>query len=186
VYSLSRLARSTTDAIKISERLNKSGADLVSLNEHIDTTSAAGKMVYRLLAVLAEFERDQISERTKLAMAHKRQVNELVGEVPYGFTLMADARTLIPNATEQKILLMIGKLYHNGLSYRAIARDLNRRGIPTKKGRPWIYTTVKGILRRDAREGARKVRTAIARSPGLCLRKLRITAQRRELRQHPI
>jgi site-specific DNA recombinase len=53
VYSLSRLARSTTGAIKISERLNKSGADLVSLSEHIDTTSAAGKMVFRLLAVLA-------------------------------------------------------------------------------------------------------------------------------------
>ena len=41
VYSLSRLARSTTDAIAISERLAKSGADLVSLSERIDTTSAS-------------------------------------------------------------------------------------------------------------------------------------------------
>ena len=64
VYSLSRLARSTKDAIAISERLHKAGADLVSLSEKIDTTSAAGKMVFRMLAVLAEFERDIISERT--------------------------------------------------------------------------------------------------------------------------
>src|SRR5438445_303625 len=64
VYSLSRLARSTKDAIAISERLAKSGADLVSLSERIDTTSASGKMIFRMLAVLAEFERDQISERT--------------------------------------------------------------------------------------------------------------------------
>ena len=54
VYSLSRLARSTRDAITISERLDQAGADLVSLSEKIDTTTAAGKMVFRMLAVLAD------------------------------------------------------------------------------------------------------------------------------------
>ena len=63
VYSLSRLARSTRDAIEIAERLDKAGADLVSLTERIDTTTAAGKMVFRMLAVLAEFERDLVSEQ---------------------------------------------------------------------------------------------------------------------------
>ena len=53
VYSLSRLARSTKDTIAISEQLNKDGADLVSLSEKIDTTGAAGKMMFRMLAVLA-------------------------------------------------------------------------------------------------------------------------------------
>src|SRR5438067_13834535 len=51
VYSLSRLARSTKDAIAISDCLAKSGADLVSLSERVDTTSAAGKMIFRMLAV---------------------------------------------------------------------------------------------------------------------------------------
>ncbi len=46
VYSLPRLTRSTKDTIEISERLTKVGADLVSLSEKIDTTSAAGKMVF--------------------------------------------------------------------------------------------------------------------------------------------
>lgn len=58
VYSLSRLARSTKDTLAISEQLGKAGADLVSLSEKIDTTGAAGKMMFRMLAVLAEFERD--------------------------------------------------------------------------------------------------------------------------------
>lgn len=44
--------------------LDVAGADLVSLSERIDTTSAAGKMVFRMLAVLNEFEKDQVSERT--------------------------------------------------------------------------------------------------------------------------
>jgi len=64
VYSLSRLARSTKDAIGIAERLDRAHADLVSLTERIDTTSATGKLVFRILAVLSEFERDLISERT--------------------------------------------------------------------------------------------------------------------------
>jgi DNA invertase Pin-like site-specific DNA recombinase len=64
VYSLSRLARSTAHTLQVSDYLEWVGADLVSLSEKIDTTSASGKMVFRLLAVLAEFERDLISERT--------------------------------------------------------------------------------------------------------------------------
>ena len=71
--------------VAINERLHKAGADLVSLSEKIDTTSAAGKMVFRMLAVLAEFERDIISERTAGAMQHKRGLGEYTGGlVPYG------------------------------------------------------------------------------------------------------
>jgi site-specific DNA recombinase len=65
VYSLSRLARSTKGTLAIPDRLQKADADLVSLSEKLDTNSAAGKMVFRMLAVLEEFESDQISERTK-------------------------------------------------------------------------------------------------------------------------
>ena len=72
VYSLSRLARSTKDTIAIGEQLDKAGADLVSLSEKIDTTSAAGKMIFRMLAVMADFEKDQISERTKMATRQRR------------------------------------------------------------------------------------------------------------------
>ena len=65
----------------IAERLEKAGADLVSLTEKIDTTSAAGKMVFRMLAVMAEFERDLVSERTRAAMSHKKSKGEVIGQV---------------------------------------------------------------------------------------------------------
>jgi len=61
VYSLSRQSRSTKDTRTVADLLVKKEADLVSLSAKIDTTSAAGEMVFRLLAVLSEFERDQIS-----------------------------------------------------------------------------------------------------------------------------
>lgn len=149
VYSLSRLARSTKDAIAISERLHKAGADLVSLNEKIDTTSAAGKMVFRMLAVLAEFERDLISERTSAAMQHMRSQGKRVGAVPYGFDLDPDGETLHENAIEQSAISMMRANRVDGLSLRAIAEALDKFGIKSKTGKKWTAEVVRGILKRS-------------------------------------
>jgi len=151
VYSLSRLARSTKDTITIAERLDKSGADLVSLTERIDTTTAAGKMMFRMLAVLAEFERDQIVERTKTAMSHKKHAGERVGKIPFGFDLAGDGVQLVPNAGEQEVLDLVRQLREAGESMRAIATELNRRQIGTKEGRrTWSHSTIQSILNRKA------------------------------------
>src|SRR6266478_5379016 len=115
VYSLSRLARNTRETLELGDRLNKAGADLVSLREKIDTTSAAGKMVLRMLAVLAEFERDQISERTSAAMAYKKFQNEQVGELPYGYQAGPDGK-LVENAREQAVITTITTYRARGLS----------------------------------------------------------------------
>jgi DNA invertase Pin-like site-specific DNA recombinase len=68
-YSLSRFARSTRDMLIIAERLKRQGADLVSLTESIDTTTATGRLVFTLLSALSQFERDLTAERTKAALA---------------------------------------------------------------------------------------------------------------------
>lgn len=151
VYSLSRLARSTKDAILISERLAKSGADLVSLTERIDTTSAAGKLFFRLMAVLNEFERDQISERTRGALVHLRNQGKRVsGYIPYGFDLGPDGRSLIPNPHEQGGIRTMYELRAQGLSLRQIAAQLAKAEIQTKTGAHWSPQAINMILRRKA------------------------------------
>jgi DNA invertase Pin-like site-specific DNA recombinase len=144
VYSLSRLARSTRDVLDIAARIEKSGADLVSLSEAIDTTSAAGKMVFRMLAVLAEFERDLG------ALAHLRgQGRRISGKIPFGFDLEGDR--LIPNAEEQSALDRIQALRAEGRSLRGIAAELERQGIPTKSGgSTWAPKVLSGVIRREA------------------------------------
>lgn len=151
VYSLSRLARSTTDAIAISERLAKSGADLASLSERIDTTSASGKMVFRMLAVLAEFERDQVSERTKTALAHLRlQGKRISGRIPFGYSLAANGVDLAPHPNEQDAIRLMQELRLQGCSLREIAATLTQRGIPTKTRTAWSAEAIRGILRKVA------------------------------------
>ncbi len=150
VYSLSRLARSTKDAIEIAERLDKADADLVSLTEKIDTTTAAEKMVFRMLAVLAEFERDLVSERTAAAMAHKRRNGERVGGIPFGWELADDGVQLVAVEAEQTVLADIRAMRAAGKSYRAVADELTERGVATKQGRGgWRHSAVAGIVARD-------------------------------------
>lgn len=147
VYSLSRLARSTRDTLQIAERLDRTGANLVSLSERIDTTSAAGKMVFRMLAVLNEFERDLISERTTTAMAHLRTQNRFLGQVPYGFRLNGDGKTLSRDEDENRSVARMQELRDEGLSLRRIAAQLDADGFRPKSGGPWSHTSVASVLR---------------------------------------
>jgi DNA invertase Pin-like site-specific DNA recombinase len=160
-YSLSRLARSTRDTLAIAERLDRAGANMVSLSERIDTTSASGKMVFRMLAVLAEFERDLIRERTSDALQHKIRKGERCGKVRFGSAVdPVDPRrsrrtgspaALVPCPAELEAVALMKEMEAEGLSLRAIAAELTRRGIPTKEGRPgWHHSSVKRILARTS------------------------------------
>ena len=143
VYSLSRLARSTRDAIDIMERLHDAGADLVSLTENIDTTTAMGKLFFRLMAALAEFERDIISERTSMAMAHKASRGEYTGgQAPYGFRVV-DGK-LAPDEDEQRIVAMM-KRGRETMTPAGIARFLNGVGVQCR-GSVWHAKSVRRIL----------------------------------------
>ncbi len=144
VYSLSRLSRSTRDTLSLAEHLEKAGADLVSLSERIDTTSASGKMVFRMLAVLNEFERDQISERTASALRHKRQQRQAYSPTPYGFDRIE--KDLVINPSEREVLERIVRLRSQGWSFHRIADRLNREGIPAKRGGRWFGSTVRSVL----------------------------------------
>jgi len=144
VYSLSRLSRSTRDTLALVEKLDKAGADLVSLSERIDTTSAAGRMIFRVLAVLNEFERDQVSERTSAILQHKKAKLEAYSPTPYGYRRVGNR--LVEDPKEKEVVQMIQKLREEGCSLRQIAGRLNEAGIPSKKGGKWYASSVRYIL----------------------------------------
>ena len=155
VYSLSRLARSVKDTLAIAERLEKSGANLASLSERIDTNSALGKMVFRLLSTLNEFERDQLAERTACAMAHLRKSNRRISSrIPLGYDLAANGNMLLLNPVEQKIVAQICAWRRKGMTMVAIADRLHCSGVPTKAGGTWCPSTIRGILERQQKLAA--------------------------------
>ncbi len=147
VYSMSRLTRSTKDMLIMAEGLEKRGVDLVSICEKIDTTSASGRMIFRMLAVLGEFERDLVSERTRSALQYKKSQGERVGNIAYGYQLEADDKTLVENKDEQRTLTLIVELRETGYSLRAIADRLNDAGMTTRKGTAWKHQYVSSLLK---------------------------------------
>lgn len=79
VWKIDRLGRSTVHLLLLLDQLRQRGVDFVAITQGIDTTTAIGRMVYGQLAVFAEFERSQISERTKAGMEAARQRGVHIG-----------------------------------------------------------------------------------------------------------
>jgi DNA invertase Pin-like site-specific DNA recombinase len=72
VYKLDRLARSTKKLIEVAEQLKEIGVEFISIKDNIDTNTPTGKLMFGMLAVLAEFERDIIRERTMAGLEAAR------------------------------------------------------------------------------------------------------------------
>lgn len=72
VYKLDRISRSTKHLIELMEYFQQNQIDFVSINENIDTSTAMGKFIFKVMASIAELERDIISERTKGGLAAAR------------------------------------------------------------------------------------------------------------------
>jgi len=79
VYKLDRLARSTKQLYEISDELQEKGAEFISIQDHIDTTTSTGRAMFGMLAVFAEFERDIIRERTQAGLKAARQRGRIGG-----------------------------------------------------------------------------------------------------------
>ena len=79
IWRLDRLGRSLKDLIQISETLKEQSINLKSLEEGIDTTTSTGQLMFNLLAVLAEFERNLINERSRAGLDAARSRGKLGG-----------------------------------------------------------------------------------------------------------
>lgn len=155
VYSLSRFSRSVRDTLSLAEQLERSGAALASLSENLDSSTAMGRMFFKLMSVLAEFERDQLRERTTNAMSHLRQHNKRISaKIPLGYDLASDGITLTPNQTEQAAIARIVERRATGMTLGAIARSMVADGVATKQGGQWTPKTVLAILRRQEKLAA--------------------------------
>ncbi len=73
VWRLDRLARSQIHLLEIAKEVETKGAELVSIMDNIDTTTATGKMIFGILATLSEFERNLIIERSRAGQAIARK-----------------------------------------------------------------------------------------------------------------
>lgn len=150
VYRLDRFTRKVKDLHKMLEMLEQHGCAFKSATEPYDTTTAMGKLFITIVAALAEWETDNLSERIKMALEEKVSGGERVGAIPYGFDL-GDDEKLIKNEREAKVILEIIDKLKSGMSVSALASYLTKFN---EDKDTWYPFAIFRILRNPAIYGA--------------------------------
>jgi DNA invertase Pin-like site-specific DNA recombinase len=143
VAKLDRITRSVRDLGDIIELFNRQHVALISVSESLNTETAAGRMIVRMLGTIAEWEREAIGERTRDALSAKRRRGQVYGAIPYGSRLSADGVTLEADSNEGRMLARLQQLRADGCTWKSVADELNREGYRNRAGRPWILTNVR-------------------------------------------
>ncbi len=110
------------------------------------TSAPYGRFVLTLFGGLAQMECEMIGERTRSALAYKRENGQPASHPPLGFRVNGNRRRMVPIPAELEIVQWILDRWRSGLSYRAIATKLNEDGAPTKHGTRWYHGTVAQIV----------------------------------------
>jgi site-specific DNA recombinase len=138
VYRLDRLTRSVLDLYKLLEIFDKHNCKFKSATEVYDTTTAMGRMFITIVAALAQWERENLSERVRMGMEQKAREGQWVINVPpYGYELDKANKTLVINQEEAETVKKIYDLYLSGKGMKKISTFLNQSNITTKSGKTW-------------------------------------------------
>lgn len=138
---LARLSRNRRELEDFSDFFRKHDADLISLSEAIDTSTAGGRMFFHLLGVFAQWEREEITERVNASVLTRAKLGKSInGSAPYGYQ-WKDRKLVI----EPQEAAIRRKAYELFLQYRRkgqVAKFLNTAGYRSRNGSIWRDTQV--------------------------------------------
>jgi DNA invertase Pin-like site-specific DNA recombinase len=139
VAKIDRLGRSSADVLGLVERAQREGWRLVALDVGLDSTTPAGELVAAALAMAARFEWRRISERQREKHDALRRAGRPRGRA----------------AASSEVAGLAAALRSEGLTFAAIAEELERRQVPTVRGGSrWFPATVRSVLRTHELERA--------------------------------
>ena len=155
-YKLDRFHRSATIAQTWAAGLNTIGKNFVALDIDVDTTSAMGMFIFRMLTALNQMEVEVTKERTRMGLQAVKNDGRWVGKPPYGYDSVyseseneADKGILRLNPAEAEVVRMVFELKDQGESLTGIAESLTTAGILTKsQKRRWSTATIGDMIKR--------------------------------------
>tara|TARA_B100001115_G_C15845148_1_gene425326 strand:- start:2623 stop:4074 length:1452 start_codon:yes stop_codon:yes gene_type:complete len=155
---IARLARNTKELIEISEIFQEYGADLISMDMSIDTSTSIGRHFFRQMSSMAEWEREMIAERISASVRTRAELGKHIGgQAPFGYRYV-DKR-LEPDPKEAPILKLMFELFLKYKRKKTVATALNEQGFRTKRGNKFTDSTVKRLLKNPVAKGVQVMNT---------------------------
>ena len=149
VYSISRMGRNLKESVELSEMLNKHNVRLHILDLDIDTSNANGKMVFGIMASIAQYKSDDLSDKVKETISYLKEEGVQHSRPILGFSQSGKGSKLQPIPEEMQTVKRVFSLRRNGASMICIARELNDSGQKSKRGGKFYESTVKKILEKE-------------------------------------
>jgi len=153
--SVSRFARNTVDSLVTVRQLKEKGVEIYFEKENIYTLDSKGELLITIMSSLAQEESRSISENVTWGQ-RKRMADGKVS-LPYGqFLGYEKGEDGLPRIVESEaeIVRMIFRLFMEGKTPSAIAKQLASQGIPSPAGKKrWQVATVKSMLGNEKYKG---------------------------------
>src|ERR1039457_5034797 len=149
---LARLSRNRRELEDFSDYFNKHDADLISLSEAIDTSTAGGRMFFHLLGVFAQWEREEITERVNASVLIRAKLGKSInGSAPYGYAWKE--RKLVIKPEEAAVRRKAYELFLRCRRKGQAAKELKAAGYRTRDGNIWRDTSILRILNESSAKG---------------------------------
>ncbi len=139
---LDRITRSTRDWETLMDYLEKYNINIAFVNDDINTTTANGKMVSRIMMSVSQNEIERTSERTIIGLEGAIKQGHIPARAPLGYKHID--KKLVPDSLTKDIVIRIYNLYFEGLTYNTIAKLFNKEKVLDKTN--WKDTSILKII----------------------------------------